>query len=156
MPVCLHGQSVSGITDAAQHHLGLSTPNLTDGNQIMHQLLVEDLVSSPDLTPRRGKIGLLDAPGLGVELDRDAVARAAERYREGGVLVKVLIADQKLVTEIFPMEEAIPTMRRALTHARRRRCGDAAAHDARPAAAATPSWASCRRTWAASRRWASR
>jgi len=29
--------------------------------------------------------------------------------------VKVLIADQKLVTEIFPMEEAIPTMRRALT-----------------------------------------
>jgi ornithine cyclodeaminase/alanine dehydrogenase-like protein (mu-crystallin family) len=29
--------------------------------------------------------------------------------------VKVLIADQKLVTEIFPMEEAIPTMRMALT-----------------------------------------
>ena len=29
--------------------------------------------------------------------------------------MKVLIADQKLVTEIFPMEEAIPTMRRALT-----------------------------------------
>jgi ornithine cyclodeaminase len=28
--------------------------------------------------------------------------------------VKVLIADQKLVTEVFPMEEAIPTMRRAL------------------------------------------
>jgi ornithine cyclodeaminase/alanine dehydrogenase-like protein (mu-crystallin family) len=29
--------------------------------------------------------------------------------------VKVLIADQKLVTEVFPMEEAIPAMRRALT-----------------------------------------
>ncbi len=29
--------------------------------------------------------------------------------------MKVLIADQKLVTEIYPMEEAIPTMRRALT-----------------------------------------
>jgi len=29
--------------------------------------------------------------------------------------MKVLIADQKLVTEVFPMEEAIPTMRRALT-----------------------------------------
>jgi L-alanine-DL-glutamate epimerase-like enolase superfamily enzyme len=81
VPICLHGQSVSGITDAAQHHLGLSTPNLTDGNQIMHQLLVEDLVSSPDLTPTEGKIGLIDGPGLGVELDRDAVARAAECYR---------------------------------------------------------------------------
>lgn len=29
--------------------------------------------------------------------------------------MKVLIADQKLVSEVFPMEEAIPTMRRALT-----------------------------------------
>ena len=74
---------MSGITDAAQHHLGLSTPNLTDGNQIMHQLLVEDLVSAPDLTPQQGKLGLFDAPGLGVELDRDAVARAAERYQKG-------------------------------------------------------------------------
>ncbi len=83
VPVCLHGQGVSGITDCAQHHLGLSTANLTEGNQIMHQLLVEDLVSTPDLTPRQGKLGLFDAPGLGVELDRDAVARAAERYEKG-------------------------------------------------------------------------
>jgi L-alanine-DL-glutamate epimerase-like enolase superfamily enzyme len=49
----------------------------------MHQLLVEDLVTSPDLTPREGKIGLIEAPGLGVELDRDAVERAAERYEKG-------------------------------------------------------------------------
>ena len=80
VPVCLHGQGVSGITDTAQHHLGLRTANLTEGNQIMHQLLVEDLVVSPDLTPACGRIGRLEAPGLGVELDRDAVARAAERH----------------------------------------------------------------------------
>jgi len=79
--VCLHGQGVSGVTDAAQHQLGLRTANLTDGNQIMHQLLVEDLVTAPDLTPVQGKLGLFEAPGLGVELDRDAVARAAELYR---------------------------------------------------------------------------
>jgi muconate cycloisomerase len=85
VPICLHGQSVSGITDAAQHHLGLSTPNLADGNQIMHQLLVEDIVTAPDLTPKAGKIGLIEAPGLGVELDRDAVARAAERYEQEGI-----------------------------------------------------------------------
>ena len=69
--------------DLAQHHLGLTLPNLTEGNQIMHQLLVEDLVTAPDLTPRQGKLGLVDAPGLGVVLDLDAIARAAERYREG-------------------------------------------------------------------------
>jgi muconate cycloisomerase len=81
VPVCLHGQGVSGITDAAQHQLGLRTANLTAGNQIMHQLLVEDLVTAPDLTPALGKLGLMDGPGLGIELDRDAVARAAELYR---------------------------------------------------------------------------
>jgi L-alanine-DL-glutamate epimerase-like enolase superfamily enzyme len=79
--VCLHGQGVSGITDCAQHHLGLRTANLTDGNQIMHQLLTEDLIVSPDLTPVQGRIAMFDRPGLGVELDRDAVARAAELYR---------------------------------------------------------------------------
>jgi L-alanine-DL-glutamate epimerase-like enolase superfamily enzyme len=78
--VCLHGQGVSGITDCAQHHLGLRTVNLTEGNQLMHQLLVEDLITAPDLTPVQGKLGLLDRPGLGVELDRDAVRRAAELY----------------------------------------------------------------------------
>jgi L-alanine-DL-glutamate epimerase-like enolase superfamily enzyme len=46
----------------------------------MHQLLVEDLIAAPDLTPVRGKLGLLDRPGLSVELDRDAVRRAAELY----------------------------------------------------------------------------
>ncbi len=79
--VCLHGQGVSGVTDAAQHQLGLRTANLTDGNQIMHQLLVEDLVMAPDLMPVAGKLGLFEAPGLGIELDRDAVARAAELYQ---------------------------------------------------------------------------
>jgi len=83
VPICLHGQGVSGITDAAQHHLGLRTANLTAGNQIMHQLLVEDLVTAPDLTPVQGRIGLLEKPGLGIELDRDAVRRATELYRRG-------------------------------------------------------------------------
>jgi L-alanine-DL-glutamate epimerase-like enolase superfamily enzyme len=79
--VCLHGQCVSSLTDTAQHHLGLTLPNLTDGNQIMHQLLAEDLVVSPDLTPCAGKIGLLERPGLGVVLDREAVGRAADLYQ---------------------------------------------------------------------------
>jgi len=81
VPVCLHGQGVSGITDVAQHHLGLRTANLTEGNQIVHQLLVEDLVSAPDLTLTQGKLGWLNGSGLGIELDWDAVHRAAELYR---------------------------------------------------------------------------
>jgi L-alanine-DL-glutamate epimerase-like enolase superfamily enzyme len=79
--ICLHGQCVSSLTDAAQHHLGLTLPNLTDGNQIMHQLLAEDIVTSPVLTPRAGKIGPQAQPGLGVVLNREAVERAADLYR---------------------------------------------------------------------------
>jgi muconate cycloisomerase len=77
--ICLHGQSVTGITDLAQHQVGLTVPNLTEGNQIMHQLIVEDILAAPDITPRAGKIGLIDRPGLGFELDREAVERASKR-----------------------------------------------------------------------------
>ena len=47
----------------------------------MWQLLTEDIVASPDLTPIEGRLGIIDGPGLGFELDRAAVARAAERWR---------------------------------------------------------------------------
>ncbi|MHB9150441.1 MAG: mandelate racemase/muconate lactonizing enzyme family protein [Thermoleophilia bacterium] len=79
--VCLHGQFVSGVSDCAQHQVALATPNLDDGNQIMHQLLAEDIISAPDIDPDHGRLGLLDRPGLGFDLDLDAVRRAAERYQ---------------------------------------------------------------------------
>ena len=80
--ICLHGQSVTGVTDLAQHQVALTLPNLADGNQIMHQLLVEDILETPDLTPIQGKLPAAVAlrPGLGFELDWDAVARAHELY----------------------------------------------------------------------------
>lgn len=80
IPVCLHGQFTSGLTDLFHHHLALTLPNLTDGNQIMHQLLKEDIISSPSITPVKGRLGLFDAPGIGFSLDDDAVARAHENY----------------------------------------------------------------------------
>src|SRR5665811_1572944 len=79
--VCLHGQFVTGISDCAQHQAALAIPNLSDGNQIMHQLLQEDIISTPDIRPVHGRLGILDRPGLGFELDLDAVGRAAERYQ---------------------------------------------------------------------------
>jgi muconate cycloisomerase len=82
VPLCLHGRFVTGITDLIQHHAALTLRNLTDGNQIMHQLLVRDIVARPDLTPQAGKLGLVEGPGFGFELDWDAVGQAAEIYRE--------------------------------------------------------------------------
>ncbi len=81
--VCLHGVFESGITTCASNQVAATVANLDDGNQYMNHLLAEDLVSAPDLSLVNGKLGISTLPGLGFELDEDAVARAAERYRKG-------------------------------------------------------------------------
>jgi hypothetical protein len=48
----------------------------------MWQLLEEDLVESPSLKPVKGGLPISTKPGLGFELDRDAVGRAAEAHRK--------------------------------------------------------------------------
>jgi L-alanine-DL-glutamate epimerase-like enolase superfamily enzyme len=80
--ICLHGVFETGITTCASNHVAATIPNLDDGNQIMWQLLKEDIVERPSLTPTRGALPVLDGPGLGFELNLDAVARAAEAYRK--------------------------------------------------------------------------
>jgi muconate cycloisomerase len=80
--ICLHGVFETGITTCAASQVASTLSNLDDGNQIMWQLLEEDLVQSPDLTPIAGALGVSDRPGLGFELNLDAVGRAAEAYRK--------------------------------------------------------------------------
>jgi muconate cycloisomerase len=48
----------------------------------MWQLLKEDIVESPSLKPVKGALPISSKPGLGFELDRDAIGRAAEAYRK--------------------------------------------------------------------------
>ncbi|MDR0808492.1 MAG: mandelate racemase/muconate lactonizing enzyme family protein [Gemmobacter sp.] len=79
--ICIHSSMTTGITTCAEHHAARAIPNLDDGNQIMWQLLREDIVESPGLTPVRGRLALQGQPGLGFTLDDDAVARAAEAFR---------------------------------------------------------------------------
>lgn len=78
--VCLHGVWETGITTCASIQAASGVSNMDDGNQIMWQLLQEDIVESPDLTPDAGKIAVMSGPGLGFSLNKDAVARAAEAY----------------------------------------------------------------------------
>ena len=80
--VCIHGLYETGITTMAANHAAAITPNLDDGNQYMNDLLAWDIVRSPDLTLQRGKLPVFGGPGLGFELDRDAVERAAQACRE--------------------------------------------------------------------------
>jgi muconate cycloisomerase len=82
--ICLHGVFETGITTCASNQVAATLPNMDDGNQIMWQLLKEDIVEKPNLAPVDGALPIVAGPGLGFELDRDAVARAAEAYRKYG------------------------------------------------------------------------
>ena len=78
--LCIHSSMTTGITTCAEHHIGRAAANLDDGNQIMWQLLKDNVIASPDLNPKKGILSLEGKPGLGFELDRDVVARAAESH----------------------------------------------------------------------------
>jgi muconate cycloisomerase len=78
--ICIHSSMTTAITTCAEHHVARAIPNLDDGNQIMWQLLEENIVKNPDVAPVRGVLSLPGKPGLGFELDRDAVARAHQRF----------------------------------------------------------------------------
>ncbi|MDE3812961.1 mandelate racemase/muconate lactonizing enzyme family protein [Sinorhizobium meliloti] len=80
LKICIHSSFTTGITTCAEHHIGLAIPNLDDGNQIMWQLVQEDIVSSPDLTPKNGWLDAFRKPGLGFQLAEDLVAEGEGRY----------------------------------------------------------------------------
>jgi muconate cycloisomerase len=78
--ICAHGLYETGITTCATHQVAATLPNLDDGNQYMNHFLAWDIIDSPELTLKSGKLPLLTGPGLGFELDWDAVARAKELH----------------------------------------------------------------------------
>lgn len=80
LKICIHSSMTTAITTCAEHHVARAIPNLDDGNQIMWQLLQDNIIDSPDVAPRRGELSLPAKPGLGFALNRDAVARAHERF----------------------------------------------------------------------------
>ena len=81
--ICIHGLHETGITTVAASHAAAVTPNLDDGNQYMNNFLAWDIVSHPDLTLQGGRLPVLEGPGLGFELDWNAVQEAAEAWWKG-------------------------------------------------------------------------
>ncbi|MDU8927785.1 mandelate racemase/muconate lactonizing enzyme family protein [Alisedimentitalea sp. MJ-SS2] len=79
--VCIHGLYETGITTCAAHQAGAVLPNLDDANQYMNHFLEWDILAGPDLALNNGSLPVLTGPGLGFELDLEAVARAATLWR---------------------------------------------------------------------------
>ena len=82
--VNLHAFMQSEISFLAHAQVAATVPNLTTGNQVMHQLLAERLTRGVDVTTPAGRYRLADGPGHGFELDEDAVGRAHERFLRDG------------------------------------------------------------------------
>ena len=81
--VCIHGLHETGITTVAASHVAAVTPNLDDGNQYMNNFLAWDIVGQPDLELQGGMLPVLNRPGLGFELNWDAIREAAEAWWKG-------------------------------------------------------------------------
>jgi L-alanine-DL-glutamate epimerase-like enolase superfamily enzyme len=79
-----HAFMESEISFYANAQVASTIPNLTLGNQVMHQLLGERLTLGPPPDLTGGKYRVKDLPGHGFELDHDAVALAHERWQRDG------------------------------------------------------------------------
>ena len=87
--VNLHAFMQSEISFLAHAQVAATIPNLTSGNQVMHQLLAERLTTGADVETPRGRHRPNDLPGHGFEIDLDAVGRAHERFLRDGPYVTV-------------------------------------------------------------------
>ncbi|MEU6793577.1 glucarate dehydratase family protein [Nonomuraea wenchangensis] len=89
LSLSMHSNSHLGISLAAMTHLAAATPNLTfacdthtpwqDG---------QDVIAPGALRFADGAVPVPTGPGLGVELDRDALARMHEQYEKCGIVAR--------------------------------------------------------------------
>jgi L-alanine-DL-glutamate epimerase-like enolase superfamily enzyme len=82
--VCKHTHGELGLAAAAGHHVVLTLPNGVDGHQQTAYMMEHDILTEPLPIATGPRWGPIEAPGLGVDVDEDAVAEAAARYRAEG------------------------------------------------------------------------
>jgi L-alanine-DL-glutamate epimerase-like enolase superfamily enzyme len=84
LQVCKHTHGELGLAAAGGQHVVLTIPNGVEGHQQTAHLMEHDVLREPIPIASGPSWGVIDAPGLGVEVDEDAVAEAAARYGAEG------------------------------------------------------------------------
>jgi glucarate dehydratase len=82
--VSMHSDPHLGISLAAMVQLAAATPNLGYACDTHFPWRHEDVIKGTPLPFRNGAIHVPDGPGLGVELDRDALTALHEQYLRCG------------------------------------------------------------------------
>lgn len=82
--ICKHTHGELGVAAAAAHHVVLALPNGVDGHQQTAHLMEHDVLTEPLPIATGPRWGLIEGPGLGVQVDESAVEEAAGRYASVG------------------------------------------------------------------------
>ena len=82
--VSMHSNNHGGISLAAMTHLGAAMPNLSYALDTHYPWQWEDIIVGGRMKIEGGCVALPKGAGLGVELDRVALAKAADNYRRCG------------------------------------------------------------------------
>ena len=83
--VSMHSNNHAGISLAAMTHLGAAMPNLSYALDTHYPWQCEDIIVGGRITIEGGCVTLPKGPGLGVELDRAALAKAHATYERAGL-----------------------------------------------------------------------
>ena len=82
--IAVHSSGELGIQLATMLHLGAVLPNLTYAGDAHYHHLTDDIIAGGKMRYENGAIRVPDAPGLGIELDRDRLDTYAALYRKLG------------------------------------------------------------------------
>jgi glucarate dehydratase len=85
LELSMHSNTHLGISLAAMTHLAAATPDLSYACDTHTPWQIEDVVEPGALRFVDGAVPVPTGPGLGVTLDRDALARLHEQYERCGI-----------------------------------------------------------------------
>jgi glucarate dehydratase len=91
----MHSNSHLGISLMAMSHLAAAVPNLTYACDTHYPWQVDEVLKGGRIPIKNGCVTVTDAPGLGVELDRDALAVLHERYLQCGITQRDDVAQMR-------------------------------------------------------------
>lgn len=86
--VSMHSNSHLGISLAAMVHVAAAVPELTYACDTHYPWQTDEVIAGGKTPITNGEVMVPSGPGLGVELDRDALARLNEQYRRAGLTMR--------------------------------------------------------------------
>jgi glucarate dehydratase len=103
--ISMHSNSHLGISLAAMVHLGAAFPLLTTSLDTHYPWQIDEVIEQGRFQFEKGAIQVPDGPGLGIDLDKDALAKLHQNYLNCGLTKR---DDQTEMQKVQPGWKRIP------------------------------------------------